>query len=44
MKILEQNDMGFLLKPLKDYSVAWYNALARELDMILANNSMKADG
>jgi len=31
-KILEENDMAFLLEPLKDYSIAWYDALARELE------------
>jgi len=32
-EILKENDMEFLLEPLKDYSIAWYNALAREVEI-----------
>ena len=32
-EILKENDMEFLLEPLKDYSIAWYDALARELEI-----------
>ena len=32
-EILKIKDMEFLLAPLKDYSIAWYDALARELEI-----------
>ena len=32
-EILKTKDMEFLLVPLKDYSIAWYNAVVRELEI-----------